>query len=93
MEKQSKLKNGTVYLDAKGNQCIKWERQRIPNKKENEAGDACWSRSIKVKAKDDYIGGNNVPTNVSPDSKISTGYGDAILPQPTVNDKSRSDSG
>lgn len=82
------VNGGTVYLDAKGNQCIKWEGQTIPNKKENEAGDACWSRSIKVKAKDDYIGGNNVPTNVSPDSKISTGYGNAILPQPRVNVKS-----
>lgn len=85
--KTVKVNDGTVYLDAKGNQCIKWEGQRIPNKKENEAGNACWSKSIKVKAKDDYIGGNNVPTNVSPDSKISTGYGDAILPQPTVNVK------
>ena len=86
--KTVKVNDGTVYLDAKGNQCIKWEGQRIPNKKENEAGNACWSKSIKVKAKDDYIGGNNVPTNVSPDSKISTGYGDAILPQPRVNVKS-----
>lgn len=86
--KTVKVNDGTVYLDAKGNQCIKWEGQRIPNKKENEAGNACWSKSIKVKAKDDYIGGNNVPTNVSPDSKISTGYGDAILPQPKVNVKS-----
>lgn len=85
--KTVKVNDGTVYLDAKGNQCIKWEGQRIPNKKENEAGNACWSKSIKVKAKDDYIGGNNVPTNVSPDSKISTGYGDAILPQPAVNVK------
>ena len=85
--KTVKVNDGTVYLDAKGNQCIKWEGQRIPNKKENKAGNACWSKSIKVKAKDDYIGGNNVPTNVSPDSKISTGYGDAILPQPTVNVK------
>ena len=86
--KTVKVNDGTVYLDAKGNQCIKWEGQRIPNKKENEAGNACWSKSIKVKAKDDYIGGNNVPTNVSPDSKISTGYGDAILPQQKVNVKS-----
>lgn len=81
------VNGGTVYLDAKGNQCIKWEGQTIPNKKENEAGNACWSKSIKVKAKEDYIGGNNVPTNVAPDSMISTGYGDAILPQPTVNVK------
>lgn len=86
--KTVQVNDGTVYLDAKGNQCIKWEGQRIPNKKENEAGDACWSKSIKVKAKDGYIGGNNVPTNVSPDSKISTGYGDAILPQPKVDVKS-----
>lgn len=86
--KTVQVNDGTVYLDAKGNQCIKWEGQTIPNKKENEAGNACWSKSIKVKAKDDYIGGNNVPTNVSPDSKISTGYGDAILPQPKVKVKS-----
>lgn len=85
--KTVQVNDGTVYLDAKGNQCIKWEGQRIPNKKENEAGYACWSKSIKVKAKEDYIGGNNVPTNVAPDSMISTGYGDAILPQPTVNVK------
>lgn len=85
--KTVQVNDGTVYLDAKGNQCIKWEGQTIPNKKENEAGNACWSKSIKVKAKDDYIGGNNVPTNVASDSKISTGYGDAILPQPTVNVK------
>ena len=34
-----------------------------------------------------YIGGNNVPTNVSPDSKITTGFGEAVLPQPKVNVK------
>lgn len=82
-EKTVQVNGGTVYLDTKGNQCIKWEGQTIPNEKENNP----WSKSITVKAKDDYIGGNNVPTNVSPDSKISTGFGDAILPQPTVNVK------
>lgn len=82
--KTVQVNGGTVYLDAKGNQCIKWEGQTIPNEKENKP----WSKLITVKAKDDYIGGNNVPTNVSPDSKISTGYGDAILPQPKVNVKS-----
>lgn len=44
-------------------------------------------KSITVKAKDDYIGGNDVPTNISPDSMIHTGYGDAVLPQPKVNVK------
>ena len=43
--------------------------------------------SVTVKAKDDYIGGNDVPTNISPDSMIHTGYGDAVLPQPKVNVK------
>ena len=42
-----------------------------------------------MKAKDDYIGGNNVPTNVTPDSKITTGYGEVVLPQPKVNVKAK----
>lgn len=81
------LKNGgVVSLNGEGNQVVTWSEQTIPylNKKKDNA----WSRQITVRAKDEYIGGNNIPTNVYPDSKISTGYGDAILPQPTVNVKS-----
>lgn len=80
------LKNGgTVYYDkTTGNQYIVWNEQTIPNSKNGS-----WKKSITVKAKDDYIGGNNVATNISPDSKISTGYGDAVLPQPTVNVKAQ----
>lgn len=74
---------GTVYYDkTTGNQYIVWNEQTIPNSKNGS-----WKKSIIVKAKDDYIGGNNVATNISPDSKISTGYGDAVLPQPKVNVK------
>lgn len=77
------LKNGgVVSLDEKGNQVVTWTDQTIPNKKKGE-----WSNTITVKAKDDYIGGNNVPTNVTPDSKITTGYGEIVLPQPKVNVK------
>ena len=77
------LKNGgVVSLDKKGNQVVTWTDQTIPNKKKEE-----WSNTITVKAKDDYIGGNNVPTNVTPDSKITTGYGEIVLPQPKVNVK------
>ena len=57
-------------------------KRQIPNKAEGT-----WNKTITVKAKDAFIGGNAVPTNVSPNSKISTGYGDAVLPQPTVNVK------
>lgn len=78
------LKNGgVVSLNEKGYQVVTWNEQTIPNKAKGQ-----WSNTITVRAKDDYIGGNNVPTNVAPDSKISTGYVDATLPQPKVNVKS-----
>ena len=72
---------GTVSL-VNGCYQIQWTDQTIPNKKKGE-----WNKKIKVKAKDNFVGGNNVTTNVSPESKISTGYGDVKLPQPTVNVK------
>ena len=75
------VNGGTVSL-VKGNYQIQWTDQTIPNKKNGE-----WNKTIKVKAKDNFVGGNNVTTNVSPGSKISTGYGDVELPQPTVNVK------
>lgn len=75
------VNGGTVSL-VKGNYQIQWTDQTIPNKKNGE-----WNKTIKVKAKDNFVGGNNVTTNVSPGSKISIGYGDVELPQPTVNVK------
>lgn len=72
---------GTVSL-VNGCYQIQWTDQTIPNKKKGE-----WNKTIKVKAKDNFVGGNNVTTNVSPGSKISTGYGAVELPQPTVNVK------
>ena len=79
------LKNGgVVSLNENGYQVVTWNEQTIPNKAEGKQ----WSNTITVRAKDEYIGGNNVPTNVAPDSKITTGYGNAILPQPKVNVKS-----
>ena len=84
IDKGITLKNGgTVYYDkTTGYQYIVWNEQTIPNSKNGS-----WNKSITVKAKDDYIGGNDVPTNISPDSMIHTGYGDAVLPQPKVNVK------
>lgn len=79
------LKNGgVVSLNENGYQVVTWNEQTIPNKAKGKQ----WSNTITVRAKDEYIGGNNVPTNVAPDSKITTGYGNAILPQPKVNVKS-----
>lgn len=81
LNKGVKVNDGTVSL-VNGNYQIQWTDQTIPNKKNGE-----WNKTIKVKAKDNFVGGNNVTTNVSPGSKISTGYGDVELPQPTVNVK------
>lgn len=75
---------GVVSLNENGYQVVTWNKQTIPNRAEGKQ----WSNTITVRAKDEYIGGNNVPTNVAPDSKITTGYGNAILPQPKVNVKS-----
>lgn len=79
------LKNGgVVSLNENGYQVVTWNEQTIPNKAKGKP----WSNTITVRAKDEYIGGNNVPTNIAPDSKITTGYGNAILPQPKVTVKS-----
>lgn len=77
-----KVNGGTVSL-VDGCYKIEWTDQTIPNKKKNGE----WNKTVKVKTKDSFVGGNNVTTNVSPGSKISTGYGDVELPQPTVNVK------
>ena len=84
IENGIKLANGgTVYYDKDTkHQYIVWTEQTIKSSK-----DGGWKASVTVKAKDDYIGGNDVPTNISPDSMIHTGYGDAVLPQPKVNVK------
>lgn len=98
-EDGAKLNGGTVKfqpnetdengnITKKGYQYIIWEEQTITHSTSNGTTTTPgWSKSITVKAKDEYIGGNDIPTNISPDSKITTGYGEAILPQRTVNVK------
>lgn len=75
--------NGGTVSWVDGNYQIQWTDQTIPNKKNDT-----WNKTITVRAKDEFIGGNNVTTNVSPGSKISTKYGYVTLPQPKVNVKS-----
>ena len=68
---------GVVSADANGTQRVTWSDVTISH-------DGVL-KEITVKARDSFAGGNDITTNISPDSKISTGYGDLILPQPKVN--------
>lgn len=80
------LKNGggSVIKRNDGTYQVQWTDQTIKHTTDGTNG---WSRTITVKAKDSFIGGNNIPTNVSPDSKISVGDLEKVLNQPTVNVK------
>lgn len=79
---------GKVYYKA-NKQYIEWTDQTIPNENNKTDGNKKdeWKKTITVQAQTDYIGGNDVPTNISPDSKIITSYGEGVLPQPKVNVK------
>lgn len=80
------LKNGggSVIKRNDGTYQVQWTDQTIKHTTDGTNG---WSRTITVKAKDSFIGGNNIPTNVSPDSKISVGDLEKVLNQPMVNVK------
>lgn len=78
-------KNGGIVTKRNdGTYQVQWTDQTIKHTTDGTNG---WSRTITVKAKDSFIGGNNIPTNVSPDSKISVGDLEKVLDQPTVNVK------
>lgn len=72
-----------------GSTTITWENTEIPGKKDSGTSDterAGWHKEIFIKAKDEYIGGNDVPTNGT-GSGIDVGNNHAEFPQPTVNVK------
>lgn len=80
---------GKVGKDAGGTYVI-WENQNIPAA--SSSGTPGWSKTITVKAKEDYIGGNKVTTNGS-GSGITVG--DTMLPfdNPVVNVKAELEVG
>lgn len=79
------LENGGIVTKRNdGTYQVQWTDQTIKHTTDGTNG---WSRTITVKAKDSFIGGNNIPTNVHPDSKISVGDLEKVLDQPTVNVK------
>ncbi|MEG2353888.1 MAG: VWA domain-containing protein [Clostridium sp.] len=78
--------NVEAISNIKGNWCIQWKNQFIPYMEKDNVSIDKWSKEIGVKAKDEFIGGNDIKTNISPDSGI---YKDnrnlRPFSEPTVN--------
>lgn len=76
---------GEIKTDeTTGQTYIEWNNAVIGKK--GTDGTPGWSKKIRVKAKDAYIGGNDVVTN-GPKSGITVGTDDRKFNQPTVNVK------
>ena len=81
--------DGATIQDSDGCTRITWANTEIPGKKDSGTSDiekAGWHKKIFVKAKDEYIGGNDVPTN-GIGSGIDIDNNHAEFPRPTVNVK------
>ncbi len=77
----------TITINNDGSTTITWKDTAISGKKVSgttEIERAGWHRAIVIKAKDKYIGGNDVPTNGA-GSGIDVDNNHAEFPQPTVN--------
>lgn len=71
-----------VNVNEDGTTTITWLDQEVKPKENGASG---WQKTIHIVAKESYLGGNNVTTNVNPDSFLSFGGTQLELPQPTVN--------
>lgn len=77
----------TVNYNSNGTITVTWKNQNIPY---GDNGQYKWSRKINVVAKDEYIGGNNVSTNVSGENNSYIEVpelGRVALEEPKVNVK------
>ncbi|WP_044933723.1 SpaA isopeptide-forming pilin-related protein [Pseudobutyrivibrio sp. LB2011] len=75
--------NGTISVDQNGNQVITWNDIYIGYKLSDSNG---FDSRFLVKAKDDFMGGNVIPTN-GPASRVIVGDATKNFPMPTVNVK------
>ena len=79
----------TIKGNSDGSTTITWTDTEIPGKKDSGTTDiekAGWHKEIYIRAKDAYIGGNDVPTNGT-GSGINVGNNHLEFPKPTVNVK------
>ncbi|WP_294901538.1 SpaA isopeptide-forming pilin-related protein [uncultured Eubacterium sp.] len=70
-----------VTYNDDGTTTVTWIDTTVNSKTGNTPG---WHETIEIKAKDDFIGGNMIPTN-GPDSGITVGNNKKSFPQPSVN--------
>ena len=72
-----------VTYNENGTTTVTWTNTTVNSKTGNTPG---WHETIEIKAKDDFIGGNMIPTNGSA-SGITVGDNTKYFPQPSVNVK------
>ena len=73
-----------VTVNEDGTTTVSWLDQEVKPKENGASG---WQKTIHIVAKESCLGGNNMTTNVNPDSFLSFGGTQLELPQPTVNVK------
>jgi von Willebrand factor type A domain. len=87
------VESGASITDnPNGTQTITWLNQKIEVKKDGSGNLLpSWTyQDIHVRAKNEFVGGNNIPTNVPEISGIRYGEGRFVeFPRPTVNVKPR----
>ena len=71
-----------VTVNEDGTTTISWLDQEVKPKENGASG---WQKTIHIVAKESCLGGNNMTTNVNPESFLSFGGTQLELPQPTVN--------
>ena len=72
-----------VTYNSNGTTTVTWTNTTVNSKTGDTPG---WHETIEIKAKDDFIGGNMIPTN-GPTSGITVGDNTKLFPQPSVNVK------
>lgn len=82
-EKERLRGRGATVDENDGITTVTWINTTINSKTGDTPG---WHETIEIKAKDDFIGGNMIPTN-GPASGIKVGENTKFFPQPSVNVK------
>ena len=79
----------TIVKNSDGTTTITWTgaAAKIGNKAATEEADKGWHASLQVKAKDDFIGGNMIPTNGAASGIYLNGGSVKKFEQPSVNVK------